>query len=136
MNLESSETNSRLLTNYWPIIFILVLAAVFRLNNITQPFIDDNAWRESSVAMMAENFYTRSWNIFYPEVNWVGPGPGYQGREFQTISYITALLYLVLGQHDWIGRCVIVVFALIGIFALYQLIRRIWAFIGPLLLLR
>ena len=76
--------------------------------------------------MMAQNFYQTSWNIFYPEVNWVGPGPGYQGREFQTITYITALFYLLFGQHDWIGRCVAVAFGLLGIFALHQLLRRLW----------
>lgn len=76
--------------------------------------------------MMAQNFYSESWNIFYPEVNWVGPGPGYQGREFQTVSYITAILYTFFGQHDWVGRSVVVAFALLGVFALYQLILRVW----------
>jgi 4-amino-4-deoxy-L-arabinose transferase-like glycosyltransferase len=126
MKFASRKIILRLSSGYWPIILILVVAAALRLNNITQPFVDDNAWRESSVAMMAQNFYQTSWNIFYPEVNWVGPGPGYQGREFQTITYITALLYLLLGQHDWIGRCVAVTFGLLGIFALYQLIRLLW----------
>ena len=126
MNFNSRQIAHRLSSNFWPIVLILILAAILRANNITQPFIDDNAWRESSVAMMAQNFYQRSWNIFYPEVNWGGPGPGYQGREFQTVSYMTALLYIIFGQHDWVGRCVIVAFALFGIFALYQLIRRVW----------
>ena len=126
MNFNSRQIAHRLSSNFWPIVLILILAAILRSNNITQPFIDDNAWRESSVAMMAQNFYQRSWNIFYPEVNWGGPGPGYQGREFQTVSYMTALLYIIFGQHDWVGRCVIVAFALFGIFALYQLIRRVW----------
>jgi 4-amino-4-deoxy-L-arabinose transferase-like glycosyltransferase len=112
--------------DYWPIVLILLIAAALRINNISQPFIDDSAWRECSVAMMAQNFYETSWNIFYPEVNWVGPGPGYQGREFQTVSYIAALSYLLLGQHDWIGRSLAVVFGLLGIFALYQLVRLLW----------
>ena len=80
---------------------IIIVAAVLRLNYITQPFTDYISWRQSSTAMMAENFYRTNWNIFYPEVNWSGPGPSYQGREFQTITYIAALCYTVLGQHDW-----------------------------------
>ncbi len=102
------------------------MAAILRFNHINQPFVDDFSWRESSVAMMAENFYRKNWNIFYPEVNWTGPGPSYQGREFQTVSYIAALLYTLVGQHDWIGRSVAVVFGLWGIFALYQLVRLVW----------
>lgn len=76
--------------------------------------------------MMADNFYRRNWNIFFPEISWNGPEPGYNGREFQTVTYIAALLYVLLGQHDWIGRSIGVMFGLWGIFALYQLVRRVW----------
>ncbi|MGB3759085.1 MAG: glycosyltransferase family 39 protein [Rivularia sp. (in: cyanobacteria)] len=108
------------------LIAILVIAAVLRLNHITQPFTDYIGWRQTSTAMMADNFYRTNWNIFYPETSWDGPGPSYQGREFQTITYISALLYVILGQHDWIGRGVAVAFGLWGIFALYQLVRQVW----------
>jgi len=108
------------------LISILVVAAMWRLIHINQPFIDTFSWRQSSTAMMAENFYRRNWNIFYPEVSWDGPGPSYNGREFQTVTYITALLYTLLGQHDWVGRSVVVLFSLWGIFAFYQLVSRIW----------
>ena len=71
---------------------------------------------------MADNFYDTNWNIFYPEVSWGGDGPNYQGREFQTVSYLAALLYVIVGQQDWVGRSVAVMFGLWGIFALYQLV--------------
>jgi len=108
------------------LILILAVAAVLRLNRVTQPFIDAFSWRQASTAMMAQNYYRTNWNIFYPEVNWNGPGPTYQGREFQTVTYIAALLYRLLGQRDWVGRGVAVAFGLWGIFALYQLVRRVW----------
>jgi hypothetical protein len=108
------------------VVAILVIAAILRLNHITQPLVDAFSWRESSTAMMADNFYRNNWNIFYPEVSWGGPGPAYQGREFQTVSYITGLFYVLFGWHDWFGRGVAVVFGLWGIFALYQLVRRVW----------
>jgi len=108
------------------LVAILVVAAILRLNHITQPFTDYVDWRQTSTAMMADNFYRRNGNIFYPEISWNGPGPSYNGREFQTISYIAALLYRLVGQHDWVGRSVAVTFGLWGIFALYQLVRRVW----------
>ncbi len=108
------------------LIAILFIAAILRFNHINQPVIDYIDWRQVSTAMMADNFYRRSWNIFYPEVSWNGPGPSYQGREFQTVSYIAALLYVVVGRHDWVGRSIAVMFGLWGIFALYQLVRRVW----------
>ena len=109
-----------------PLALIVVLGAALRLQAIDQPFTDAFSWRQTSVAMMADNYYRTSWNILFPEVNWYGPGPGYQGREFQTVSYSAALLYLVLGQHDWIGRSIAMIFGLWGIVALYLLVRRVW----------
>jgi 4-amino-4-deoxy-L-arabinose transferase-like glycosyltransferase len=108
------------------LILLILVGAGLRLEHITQPFVDKFSWREISTAMMAQNFYRGNWNILYPEVDWGGPGPNYQGREFQIVTYITAILYNVFGQHEWVGRCVTVSFGLWGIFALYQLIRRVW----------
>jgi hypothetical protein len=102
------------------------LAASLRFNHIKQPFTDAFSWRQSSTAMIADNYYRTNWNILYPEVNWTGPGPNYQGREFQTVSYLAALMYTVLSPQDWIGRSTSILFGLWGIFALYQLIRLVW----------
>ncbi len=113
-------------TNAFLLVGILALGAVFRFSAITQPFTDAFSWRETINAMMASNFYHRSWNIFYPEINWAGPGPGYSGFEFQTVSYIAALLYVSVGEHEWVGRTVAAFFGLWGIYALYQLVRRVW----------
>lgn len=105
---------------------ILLIAALLRLNNINQPLVDVFSWRQTSTAMMADNYYRSHWNIFFPATNWNGPEPSYQGREFQTVSYIAALLYVLLGQQDWIGRAIAVVFGIWGIFALFQLTVRVW----------
>jgi Dolichyl-phosphate-mannose-protein mannosyltransferase len=105
---------------------ILLVGVVLRLEHITQPFADKFSWRETSTAMMAQNFYRGNWNIFYPEVDWGGPGPNFQGREFQTITYIAAIFYNFFGQHEWVSRGVTVAFGIWGTFALYQLVRRVW----------
>ena len=111
---------------FYLVVPVLVIAAIFRLNHVTQPFIDAFSWRQASTAMMANNYYHSNWNIFLPEVNWGGIGPSYQGREFQTVSYIAALLYCIFGQHDWVGRLVAISFGLWGIFAFYQLVSEIY----------
>jgi 4-amino-4-deoxy-L-arabinose transferase-like glycosyltransferase len=105
---------------------ILLMAAVLRLNHINQPFIDAFSWRQASTAMMADNYYRTNANIFFPEVSWTGPGPNYQGREFQTVTYLASLMYRVFGQRECIGRGISVAFSVWGIFALYQLTRRAW----------
>ena len=104
----------------------LLTALILRAERLRQPFFDMISWRQSSTAMMAENFYRTHLNIFYPQVNWVGTDTGYQGREFQTVTYIAAALYRVFGQEDWIGRGVCALFGVWGVFALYQVVRRAW----------
>lgn len=119
--------NSTILSrNAYILVAILVLAAALRFNHINQPYVDAFSWRQTSTAMMADNYYRTNWNIFFPEVSWGGIGPNYQGRELQTVSYSAALLYTVFGQQDWIGRSVAVTFSVWGIFAFYQLVRRVW----------
>ncbi|MBY5647147.1 glycosyl transferase [Rhizobium leguminosarum] len=105
---------------------ILFIAIVFRFHKITLPLVDGFSWREISTAMMADNFQQRSWNIFFPEVSWTGPGPSYQGREFQIVSYLTALLYQLFGWHDWFGRVVAAFFGLVTVFSLHRLTALCW----------
>lgn len=105
---------------------ILLLAAILRFEQIRQPYVDAFSWRQTDTAMMAENFFRHNNNIFYPEVNWTGPGPGYQGREFQTVTYLSAMLYQLVGQHAWVGRSVSVLFGLWGILAFYHVVHLCW----------
>lgn len=51
------------------VLAILAIATVLRLHLIDQPFIDAFSWRQASTAMIAENFYRRNWNVFFPEAN-------------------------------------------------------------------
>lgn len=108
------------------LIFLMALAFAMRIWWVREPLVDSYSWREASTAMMADNFRLGSWNIFYPEVNWVGRGPGYQGREFQLLSYTTAVLHSLFGWHDWFGRLVAICFSMITIFSLHRLVAVIW----------
>ena len=108
------------------LMLILAVAVLMRTQHLDQPFIDVFSWRQASTAMMAQNYFLTDWNIFYPEVNWTGIGPGYQGREFQTVSYLAAMAYQVFGQYDIIGRVIAICFGVWGIYALYNLVLLVW----------
>lgn len=121
MTALNTQTNKQL------VLAVIILAALLlRLWHIERPFNGSLAWRQVSTAMMADNYYKSDPNIFYPQVSWNGPGPSYNGREFQTVSYITALLYHILGQHDWVGRLVAILFGVWGVYALYRLVQNVW----------
>jgi hypothetical protein len=102
------------------------LAGALRLSHINQPLVDMFSFRETSTAMMAENFSRGNWNIFLPQVNWAGPGPSYTGREFQAFTYLVGIIWALVGQHDWIGRTIAVAFGFISLSSFYLLVRRIW----------
>src|SRR5262249_29160916 len=108
------------------IVGVLLLATFLRFQGINQPHVEFFAWREADTASMADAFASGNWNIFLPQVRWGGPGPNYIGAEFQTVSYIAALGYQAFGAAPWVGRIVSIAFALWGIFALYQLVCRVW----------
>lgn len=110
----------------WMLAAILLATLALRYQDITQPLDDMFSWREASTAMMADNFQARSWNIFYPEVSWTGPGQSYQGREFQIISYIAAILQSLFGWHDWIGRAVAAAFGVWSVYAMHRLTEQLW----------
>src|SRR4051794_22711494 len=76
---------------------ILITAACLRLQYIQMPFVDWFSWREASTAMMAENLPRNGWSPLWPEVNWTGDQPGYQGREFQVLTFGAALLDRIFG---------------------------------------
>ena len=101
---------------------ILSLALGLRLEDVHQPLVDFFSWREASSAMMADNLPANGWNPFWPQVSWTGDQPGYQGREFQTLTIAAAILDAIFGWRDWHGRLVAAFCGVISTFALYRLV--------------
>ena len=91
--------------------------------NIDQPFVDHWNWRQSDVAMIAENFYSNGFNIFYPQINWAGD-PGYIGTEFPLQPFLASLLYLLFGVQEWIGRSISVASYALSVPFLYLIVKK------------
>ena len=108
------------------LLVLLALAAALRLSWADQPLIDAFSWRQASTAMIAHNIPLNNWNIFFPEVDWTGPGPSYQGREFQIYTLIVAIVQTLTGLTDMAGRLVSTVFGLLTVFALHRFTAIAW----------
>ncbi|MBD3379126.1 MAG: phospholipid carrier-dependent glycosyltransferase [Candidatus Omnitrophica bacterium] len=96
-------------------IFFLIVAAglLLRLININMPILEGTAARQVQTAMITRNLFRNGYNIFYPQVDFFGPGPGYLVLEFPLFNLVTALLYGVFGGvREWLGRLVSVFFFL------------------------
>ena len=63
--------------------------------------------------------------MFFPQINWAGPAPGYVGSEFQLVPLLAALLYPLFGVHEWIGRGISVAFFTASLPFFFLLVRRL-----------
>jgi 4-amino-4-deoxy-L-arabinose transferase-like glycosyltransferase len=104
---------------------LVVLTVALRLYKITQPFVDEWSFKQGTIAMIAENFYRNGFNIFYPQINWAGPAPGYIGTEFPLVPFLASLLYVPFGVHEWVGRSVSIAFFAVSLPFFYLLVRKI-----------
>lgn len=104
----------------------IVTAITVRIPWLRQPFVDAWAWRQSDTGMIARNFYEGGFNLLLPQVNWGGAGPGYVGTEFPLVPFLAALVYLVFGEHEWIGRSISLLFFLISLPFFYCFCRDTW----------
>jgi 4-amino-4-deoxy-L-arabinose transferase-like glycosyltransferase len=84
-------------------------------------------WRQSDTASIARNFARNGMNLFYPQINWGGNGPGYVETELPLMPWLTAGLYRVFGEHEWLGRLVSLLFMLVAVWAFWGLARRLLA---------
>lgn len=121
---STPETPLEIPNNVLILLVGMVLAVGFaaRMEYAFLPLFDHFSWREASTAMMADNLPRNGWNPLWPEVSWTGDQPGYQGREFQTLTIITAALNETFGWQDWYGRAVAAIFGCISTLALFRLV--------------
>jgi 4-amino-4-deoxy-L-arabinose transferase-like glycosyltransferase len=63
-------------------------------------------WRPTDLAAIALNYYRHGFDFLHPQILWGGNGPGYVEMEFPLIPYGIALLYALLGVHDWLALAI------------------------------
>jgi Dolichyl-phosphate-mannose-protein mannosyltransferase len=85
---------------------------------------EKHSWRQADIAMISSNFYRNGFDILHPQVNWAGNMPGFVGTEFPLVPFLTALLYLIFGEHLILGRLVSIGFFILSIPLFYLLVRK------------
>ena len=63
-------------------------------------------WRQADTQAIALNFYHQGLNIFYPQIDWGGVGPGYVETEFQLYPAVICLGFRLFGMDIWQGQLV------------------------------
>ena len=103
-----------------PLFAILLLAAALRLPYFTAPPVDAHSFRQIDTYAIARNFSERSFLPFDPMVDW-GGRDGYLEAEWPAVPALVAVLYRVFGAHEWLGRVVVLPFAIALVWCVYRL---------------
>jgi 4-amino-4-deoxy-L-arabinose transferase-like glycosyltransferase len=100
---------------------VVTLSVIRAFAPMTYP---GDIWRQSDTATIARNFAAGGMDIFFPQINWGGSGPGYVETEFPLQPWLSALTYLVFGEHVVLGRLISLAFMLVAAAAFWGLARR------------
>lgn len=104
---------------FWIIAFFIV-----RLYAIWHPPIEVvHNWRQTTVTMVARNFYEGDANILLPKIDIAGEKTGITGMEFPLLNYLIYLVSLVFGYEHWYGRLINLLFSSLGVWYFFKLIK-------------
>lgn len=105
---------------FW--IFWFLLCLWFgHFKTMTSPPAGMHQGAQCDRACVAWNYYSVSMNFFEPRVSEIRGADGVAGLEFPVIQYSVALLYKVLGPHDWIYRAIMFILVSMGVFAAWKI---------------
>ena len=111
------------------LLLILLVALGVRLRGITNPLLDDQAWRQADTASMATHMLGRLTDIpsvFLPQLNYDGVTPQRAELEFPFLPYLLAWTWTLFGRADIWGRLWSVVLSLVTVGGIYYLGRKMF----------
>ncbi|MDR3602201.1 MAG: glycosyltransferase family 39 protein [Desulfosporosinus sp.] len=112
------------------LLFLILLVALgVRLRGITNPLLDDQAWRQADTASIAAHMLghlTDIPSVFLPQLNYDGITPQRVELEFPFLPYLLACTWTLFGWADIWGRLWSVVLSLITVGGIYELGRKMF----------
>lgn len=94
-------------------------------------------FRQTICLAVTLNYYQHGMHFFRPEVhNLISDGNtnGISYAEFPILYYFNAILWKILGVHEYVARLINILICLVGSFYLFLLIRRILSFSWSLII--
>ncbi|AET66773.1 PMT family glycosyltransferase, 4-amino-4-deoxy-L-arabinose transferase [Desulfosporosinus orientis DSM 765] len=109
---------------------ILVIAIVLRLRGITNPLLDNQAWRQADTASMATHMMGHLMDfprVFIPQLNYDGVTPQNVELEFPFLPYLLAWTWTLFGWSDLWGRLWSVGLSLLTVLGIYDLGKNVFS---------
>ncbi|SPF35387.1 Dolichyl-phosphate-mannose-mannosyltransferase family protein [Candidatus Desulfosporosinus infrequens] len=112
------------------LLFLILLVALgVRLRGITNPLLDDQAWRQADTASISSHMLghlTDIPSVFMPQLNYDGITPQRVELEFPFLPYLLAWTWTLFGWADIWGRIWSVVLSLVTVGGIYELGRKLF----------
>ncbi len=105
--------------------FWIFLFFVVRLYGIWFPPLEvSHNWRQTTVTMVARNFYEDGADLLHPKIDIAGEMSGVTGMEFPVLNYLIYLLSCVFGYEHWYGRLINLLITSIGLLFFHKLVEK------------
>lgn len=124
--MTPSERGTRRWSFDLAVVFIVLLAAAFRLYRVDIPLLDAHSWRQVTNADITRHFSEGVMNPFVPRVSWGGRN-GIVGMEFPLLHSITAIIWRVTGETHTSARLVTIAFSMTSVVLIYFLGARLFS---------
>ena len=108
---------------------ILVALMCLSIPNLSNPPVEQgDRWRQPDTLSMMRNLIDDGFNIFNPQLNYLGAKPSPVQLELPIYAFISAALFVVFGESFFIARFVSLLFFALSAFYLYLLMKRYFPF--------
>ena len=105
--------------------FWLMLFFLLRLTSITDaPLEISHNWRQSTVNMIARNYYEGNTTFFYPMMDNAGEKSGITGTELPLLNLIISETASIFGWQHWYGRLINLIVTSIGIWYFFRWLKK------------
>lgn len=105
--------------------FWLMLFFLLRLIGITDaPLETSHNWRQSTVNMIARNYYEGNTTFFYPMMDNAGEKSGITGTELPVLNLIISETASIFGWQHWYGRLINLIVTCIGIWYFFRWLKE------------
>lgn len=103
----------------------IVLLFVVRLIGIANPPLEvGHNWRQTTVLMVARNYYEDGLDLLHPRVDMAGELSGITGMEFPLLNALIAIAGFVFGFDAGWGRLINLIVSSWGLWMFYRLVLR------------
>jgi 4-amino-4-deoxy-L-arabinose transferase-like glycosyltransferase len=107
-----------------PAVSLAATLLVAQAKTLRLPIMGEHRWREADTYAVAYNFAHESLDFFHPRMDLTRGRSGITGMEPPVLQFVTGLAMKVFGDAPTVGRVVVWLTGLAGLFALLALTRR------------